>query len=89
MNQERMVNSNLYRSAFTVKLYLNEAIARASRSKRSENCSLETLTATVRCSRVSRALYTSPIPPAPMRARISYGPSLSPAASGISVRQLV
>lgn len=36
------------------------------------------LTTTGRSSRVSRALYTSPIPPAPAGARISYGPSLSP-----------
>ena len=32
---------------------------------------------------VSRALYTSPIPPAPTRARSSYGPSLAPAAKDI------
>ena len=34
--------------------------------------------ATMRSRRVSRALYTSPIPPAPMGARISYGPSRMP-----------
>ena len=34
-----------------------------------------TLTATSRPSRVSRARYTSPIPPAPTRSRISYGPN--------------
>src|SRR5262249_29455002 len=44
-------------------------------------CSGRTLTATVRSSRVSRALYTSPIPPAPIAERISYGPSLDPATS--------
>jgi hypothetical protein len=33
----------------------------------------KTSTATVRLSRVSRALYTSPMPPAPMDARISVG----------------
>ena len=56
---------------------------RASRSNRSENFSCDTLIATVRSSRVSRALYTSPIPPAPMSARISYGPSLAPAAKAM------
>jgi len=50
----------------------------ASRSKRSENCSRENLMATSRSRRVSRARYTSPIPPAPMGAMISYGPSLVP-----------
>src|SRR5947209_16571332 len=34
--------------------------------------------ATVRSSRVSRARYTSPMPPAPRGATISYGPSLPP-----------
>jgi hypothetical protein len=34
--------------------------------------------ATVRSSRVSRARYTSPIPPAPSGPTISYGPSLVP-----------
>src|SRR5579864_1633538 len=53
-------------------------MARASRSKRSENFSCATLMATSRLSRVSRALYTSPMPPAPIGARISQGPSLSP-----------
>jgi hypothetical protein len=42
--------------------------------------------ATVRSSRVSRARYTSPIPPAPSGARISYGPSLVAGASGIGGR---
>src|SRR5437879_3235235 len=36
------------------------------------------LTATMRSRRVSRALYTSPIPPEPIRLKISYGPSLVP-----------
>src|ERR1017187_58836 len=40
--------------------------------------------ATVRSSRGSRALYTSPIPPAPATAMISYGPNREPAANGIS-----
>src|SRR5262245_35378651 len=39
--------------------------------------------ATVRSRRVSRALYTSPIPPAPSGARISYGPRRVPIARGI------
>lgn len=36
---------------------------------------------------VSLARYTSPIPPAPISARISYGPSLSPGESGIRLNQ--
>ena len=49
----------------------------ASRSKRwrdsadEERCAGRTLTATVRSRRVSCALYTSPMPPAPMGATIS------------------
>src|SRR5438270_8524234 len=39
------------------------------------------LTATVRPRRVSRAEYTSPIPPAPSGAMISYGPRRAPGAS--------
>ena len=41
-------------------------------------------TATERSSRVSRALYNSPMPPAPSGERISYGPSLSPLLRGIT-----
>src|SRR5215475_8943789 len=37
-----------------------------------------TLIATVRSKRVSRARYTSPMPPAPSGAMISYGPSRVP-----------
>jgi hypothetical protein len=49
-------------------------------------CSLlRTLIATVRPSRVSPAFHTSPIPPAPMGARISYGPSLVPGVRVISL----
>src|SRR6267154_465277 len=61
----------------------------ASRSKRclhigsEENCGGRILMATVRSSRASRARYTSPIPPAPSGAMISYGPSFVPAASVI------
>src|SRR5277367_6699083 len=58
-------------------------MALASRSKRSENCAAETLIATTRFKRGSRARYTSPMPPAPMGARISYGPSFVPAKSAI------
>jgi hypothetical protein len=36
------------------------------------------LLATMRPRRVSRAFHTSPMSPAPMGARISYGPSLAP-----------
>src|ERR1700730_11150008 len=59
-------------------------MARASRSKRSlasalsERCVGRILIATVRSRRVSRARYTSPIPPAPSGATIWYGPSLVP-----------
>src|SRR5262245_1026767 len=61
--------------------------ALASRSKRALNassaatCSGSTLIATVRPRRVSVALYTSPIPPAPRGAMTSYGPSRVPGAS--------
>ena len=40
--------------------------------------------ATVRSSRVSRARYTSPIPPAPSEERISYGPRRVLGESGIA-----
>src|SRR6266849_2363958 len=63
--------------------WFSVAMVRASRSKRSLNSLLETFTATMRSSRVSRALYTSPMPPAPICARISYGPSRSPVVRGM------
>jgi hypothetical protein len=44
------------------------------------------LTATILSSLVSRAFHTSPIPPARVRFRISYGPSSSPAAEEGSIR---
>src|SRR4029077_19896643 len=44
------------------------------------------LIATVRSRRVSRARYTSPIPPAPSGETISYGPSLLPRARAIIAR---
>src|SRR5207248_7155916 len=60
-------------------------MVRASRSKRSFRLGLETkcpertLMATSRPSRVSRARYTSPMPPAPSCPVTSYGPNLVPA----------
>jgi hypothetical protein len=45
-----------------------------------------TLTAIMRSRRVSRARYTSPMPPAPSVARISYGPSLVPEVSAMRGR---
>ena len=50
---------------------------------------VRTLMATSRSRRESFARYTSPIPPAPIGARISYGPSLAPAVSGIDARQFL
>src|SRR5664279_2649079 len=54
-------------------------------------CVGRTFTATVRSSRVSRARYTSPIPPAPRGPRTSYGPNLVPEARLMSYsrRQIV
>src|SRR4051794_26818391 len=60
--------------------WLRAAIARASRSKRVENCSCELLIATMRSTRVSRAFHTSPMPPAPRGDMISYGPKRIPGA---------
>ena len=64
--------------------WLSAEALRASRSKRARrsrslvsSCG-RTLMATSRPSRVSRARYTSPIPPAPMGPEISYGPSRAP-----------
>src|SRR6266542_1580261 len=54
-------------------------------SEFSERCRGRTLTATVRSSRVSRALYTSPIPPAPNGDSTSYGPNLLPGEMLISI----
>src|SRR5262252_7618180 len=71
--------------------WLSDAIACASRSKRcfisrsSAQCKGSTLMATVRSSRVSRARYTSPMPPAPTMSRISNVPSRVPAASVIAL----
>src|SRR5438132_12548147 len=64
-------------------------MALASRSKRAfrsgleERCCGKTLIATSRPSRVSRARYTSPIPPAPSGPEISYGPSREPGSRRI------
>src|SRR5260370_15645336 len=60
------------------------AMVRASRSNRSRRsgssarCAGRTLIATMRSRRVSRARYTSPIPPAPIAPVISYGPRVVP-----------
>src|SRR5215471_3005529 len=64
--------------------WLSEASTCASRRKRairspsSANASGRIFSATSRLSFVSRARYTSPIPPAPSRALTSYGPRLVP-----------
>ena len=64
----------------------SEEIALASRSKRAFSVGVcvsseeRTLMATVRSKRVSRARYTSPMPPTPTTEVISYGPSLLPVA---------
>ena len=53
------------------------------RLRRSWSCStvrLSTFTATSRPSRVSRARYTSPMPPSAINSTISYGPRLAPLA---------
>src|SRR2546427_10339185 len=71
--------------------WFSAATARASRSNRASasgseaTCPGSTLIATSRPSRVSRARYTSPIPPAPSGARISYGPRWVPAARVIDL----
>src|SRR5882762_4154399 len=51
-----------------------------------ENCAGKILMATVRSSLVSRARYTSPIPPAPSGDSISYGPSLLPEVRAMRTR---
>src|SRR5438477_865320 len=74
-------------TSYTVMMlgWFKDEAACASRSKR---CSREgsvatsggsTLTATCRLNRVSRARYTSPMPPAPSVPTTSYGPSRAPA----------
>src|SRR5438876_8329966 len=73
--------------------WLSAAIARASLSKRSAWGLVSCLMATMRPSRVSRAFHTSPIPPAPMGERISYGPRRVPDCNvtdqGVGPRALV
>src|SRR3974390_2409446 len=65
--------------------WLSCDIVRASRSKRAfssgeaSSDELSTLMATVRSRRVSRARYTSPMPPAPSADTTSYGPKRVPA----------
>src|SRR6266540_4494119 len=55
---------------------------RSRRSAEGDRCRGRTLIATARSRRVSRARYTSPIPPAPSGERISYGPRREPGDSG-------
>src|SRR5579862_5021314 len=70
--------------------WLSAATARASCSKRRNRSASEakesgnSFRATSRPRRASRARYTSPMPPAPMSATISYGPNLVPGARAIS-----
>ena len=59
---------------------LGFALKARHRSGSCANVSGRILIATSRSSRVSRARYTSPMPPAPSADRISYGPSCAPAA---------
>ena len=68
--------------------WVMRAMARASRRNRSilrpgafKSSLGSSLMATVRSSRVSRARYTSPIPPAPSGVRISNGPRRAPDAN--------
>ena len=71
--------------------WLSAAIARASRANRWRACASltsvdgSTFIATVRSRRESCALYTSPMPPAPIGAVISYGPSRVPSLNNIDV----
>src|ERR1700730_4240797 len=72
--------------------WFREEIDLASRSKRcfasglDERCEGRILTATVRSRRVSRARYTSPIPPAPSGETILYGPRFVPEVRAIRAR---
>src|SRR5438093_10713703 len=59
---------------------------RCLRAASEENCAGKILIATVRPRRVSRARYTSPIPPAPSGETISYGPSLAPRVRATGVK---
>src|SRR5205807_6194661 len=56
---------------------------RVCRSEFEDRGAGRTLIATVRCSLVSRARYTSPMPPAPRSDWISYGPNLVPGTNAI------
>src|SRR5882724_10123043 len=72
--------------------WLSDARSRASRLKRATrsvsavNNGGRSFSATSRPSLVSRARYTSPIPPAPSGATISYGPSFVPEVRAIRAR---
>src|SRR5438477_6636479 len=61
-------------------------VNRTSRSASLAKRSGSTLIATSRLSLVSRARYTSPMPPAPIGATISYGPRRVPAARGMELQ---
>src|SRR6266851_8593450 len=69
--------------------WFNALAARASNSNRCRDAgsaaapALRILSATSRPRRLSRARYTSPIPPEPSGLTISYGPSLLPGESSI------
>src|SRR5882724_6527238 len=62
---------------------------RCLRSASEENCAGKILIATVRPRRVSRARYTSPIPPAPSGETVSYGPSLIPGTIAIETAGII
>src|SRR5687767_144931 len=74
----------------TIPGWFSADAARASCRKRRLRSSLpvradgSVLIATSRPSCVSRALYTSPMPPAPRGERISYAPSCEPGSRGIA-----
>ena len=59
------------------------------RSASAANASGRILMATSRSSRVSRARYTSPIPPAPRAERISNGPSRVPEARATGALRII
>src|SRR5262249_24533521 len=65
-------------------MVLASRLKRCLRTGSEDRCDGRILIATLRSSLVSRARYTSPIPPVPKDATISYGPSRVPGLSGIS-----
>jgi ECF sigma factor len=60
-------------------------MALVSCSNRSENCAAKTLIATTRFKRASVARYTRPMPPAPISASTTYGPSCCPGVRSMPV----